>query len=351
MKIRILGPTPTSVGLEKIGNYLKSKFSSITSDGMVMILVALSDKDVFSIFTENLLRLKNKIKIIIGIELGISNESLKLLHEYFGSNVFIYYNPRGFLFHPKLYIIKLSKRKAIIVVGSSNLTSAGFFKNFEINFAFELDLNIHEDEEMFNKAVELFNKILTLKSVKPLTRQLLNKLTKTKLPKMSIPLDKRRMRKLSDIFQPDEIEFEGLTNFIMTLSYNDVSGKRSDKYIRIPKRAVERNKAFWGWNNEFKPSRIAGFPERFIKIRYKGKTYKYRMYYAPEPHEFRLVFPQIYTLGESFVGSILWIKKTDEKYEVKLIKKKHKDYKKFLSYCTETSPKGKSKVPKKWGYF
>lgn len=351
MKIKILGPSPSVIGLEKIGDYLKSKFSLLNSEGRVMILAALLNKNVFSALHENLPNLKNKTKMIVGIELKISKDSFNALYDLFRPNVFVYYNPKGFFFHPKLYIIKLSAKEGIIVIGSSNFTLAGCFENLEINLALELDLENSEEKEIFDEVVEAFDKILTLRSIKRLTKELLSKITSVRAPKTRPLLIKKRIHTLSDIFKSDEPEYEGYTNFVMTLSYNDVSGKRSDKYIRIPKRAVEKNKSFWGWKNKFSPSQIAGFPERDIPVVYEKKTYKYRIYYVPGPREMRLVFPQIYTLGKNFMESILWIKKTDEEYKTKLIKKDRRGYKKLLSYCMETCPRGVAKVPKRWGYF
>ena len=310
-------------------------------------------------------KLKNKTEIIIGINLGYSEDSLDTLHKMIGSKAHIYCNPRGF-FHPKMYIIKISNDQGIIIVGSSNFTEPGFFNNVEVNLALELNLNEKVEKKIFEEARDLFNKIKNSVSTKPLTKNLIKRLNKTKIPKEQIFPLKRKVKKLSEIFKSDEkeivnklskifksdkIDFEALTNFVMTLSYNDVSGVRGDKYIRIPKCAIEKNGFFWGWNNKFTPSKKAGNPERFITIKYKNKIYKYRLYYVDGPKEFRLVFPQIYTLGKNFQGSILLTGKTNGSYVVKLIKKGSKKYKNLLGCCTETAPRGTAKVSKKWGYI
>jgi len=316
-----------------------------------MILASLLDKKIFSALKENLPKLKDKTWVIVGIELRVFKESLDVLHKLFKPNVFVYYNPKGFFFHPKLHIIKLSEKEGVIVVGSSNLTLAGFFENLEINLALELDLEIPVEKEIFDDAVVAFKKILCLKSINPLNEELIEKIGQVRMPRKRPLQGKRPIPRLSDLFESDEIDFEGYTNFVMTLSYNDVSGKRSEKYIRIPKHAVEKNTAFWGWDNKFSPSAVAGFPERRIKIIYDKKPYTYRMYYVPRVSEMRLVFPKIYKLGKAYVGSILCVTKTNGEYKAKLVKKDGRGYKKLLGYCTEISPKGQSAVPKRWGYF
>ncbi|HEC92395.1 MAG TPA: NgoFVII family restriction endonuclease [Candidatus Atribacteria bacterium] len=358
MKIKIIGPSPAYTNLQKLGDYLKDNLLNVKKNGWIKILVALVDKNLVKLLENKILTNVTDKSIVFGINLGIDRETLKIIYKVF-NKAFIYYNPSKYLFfHPKLYIIKLSTQKAIVIFGSSNFTYAGFYENFEMNIAIELDLKDVDDAKFFDDVTNLFNRILTSKAVKKLDKSLINSLKRLPPPLETIhhdhPMYKHPINKLLKFFKQDQIDQTSALNFVMTLSYNDVSNKRvGDKYIRIPKRAVEQNPQFWSWPNDFTPSQRAGHPERYVAISYKGKTSIHRMYYVKTPREFRLVFPQIYSLGKNYQNSIFWLRlnETTGKYSAKVVEKRKNRYKNLLKFCTETCPRGKAKKPKKWGYF
>lgn len=97
-------------------------------------------------------------------------------------------------------------------------------------------------------------------------------------------------------------------SFLMTLAYNDVSGKRVEPYFLIPLVARDRFQNFWGWPNLF----VQGtkyMERRFhVKVQILGIIHKElnrRLYFVPERSEFRLTCDTVYRqLGQSFIGSI-----------------------------------------------
>jgi HKD family nuclease len=361
MKLEVLGPGPKSLDLKPLGWYMERHLANVQQNGEFYVMVALSEAGALRLFSKNICRISRengKVKAIIGIDLGTPENILDQITQIFGiGNVFVYHNPKASTFHPKMYIIKVDENLGIIIVGSSNLTSGGLFKNFEINLAVELDLQETEERKLFQKFSLLFEKLTNERSSHLLTRDLILILkSKSTLRKKALMLTKAtRPLKLSDLFKGEShgweiTEFNGKSTFLMSLSYNDVSGVRGDQYIRIPVRARDANPKFWGWNYLFRPSPRAGNPERYISIKYMGRKKKRRLYFVERPDEFRLVMPEIYSLGSNFVYSILKICKKRRTYEMQIIPKTHPEYNKYLGWCTEKCPRGWARLPKVWGY-
>lgn len=83
---------------------------------------------------------------LFGVDLGGSTrEGLELAAELFGqARVFHFSGSPPRTFHPKLYLFEL-RDSAVVIVGSSNLTSGGFWGNFEFSTIIELDLALDAD--------------------------------------------------------------------------------------------------------------------------------------------------------------------------------------------------------------
>lgn len=359
MKLEVLGPGPKSLGLKPLLWYVEERLNEIKKDGEFLIVSALTDAEGLNLLSDALNRaisLGCTVKAVIGMDLGISKGALLKLNETFGNqNVFIYCNPADSTFHPKMYLVRADDSAGTVIIGSSNLTSAGFLRNFEINIALKLDLHNKDEKVIFQGFVKKFNDLLKERSTRPLTMKLLSELRK-KIERITKTItETTHGPRLSEGFEGKdhgwEIPvFEGKNAFLMTLSYNDVSGVRGDQYIRIPVIAVSSNPKFWGWPKLFSPS-AKGYPERLVDISYKGKSYRYRFYFAEIPDEFRLVMPQIYNLGAAYEGNILRISKGPNRYSLKLISKTNKNFGQYLKHCTEKCPRGRAKVPKMWGYI
>ena len=361
MKLEILGPGPKTLNLKPLRWYIEKHLEDIKQNGEFYVAVALSDIEGLHLLKNHIqrtLRQNGKAMAIIGIDLGMPKNILNEITQVFGiGNVFVYHNPKDSAFHPKMYLIKVNEKLGIVIVGSSNLTNSGLLKNFEINLAVELNLQETTEHELFKKFLELFEKLTNEKSTRPLTNALVSALIAISMlrKKTSTVTQALIPMKLSDSFKGEKhgweiAEFSGKTTFLMSLSYNDVSGVRSDKYVRIPVLARDSNPKFWGWNNLFTSSPSGGNPERFITIKYKGEKDKHRLYFVAGPDEFRLVMPQIYNLGKNFEHSVLKISKERTTYEMELIHKTNKEYSGYLGWCTEKCPRGWATIPKVWGY-
>jgi HKD family nuclease len=359
MKLEILGPGPKSLGLKPLLWYIEECLNEIKKDGEFLIVSALTDTEGLNLLSDTLDRaisLGCTVKAVIGMDLGISRGALRKLDETFGNqNVFIYCNPADSTFHPKMYLIRADDSTGTVIIGSSNLTSAGFLRNFEVNIALKLDLHNKDEKAIFQGFVKTFNDLLKERSTRPLTMKLQSELEK-KIERITKTVAETKPGlKLSEVFEGEDHgweipAFQGKNAFLMTLSYNDVSGVRGDLYIRIPVIAVISNPKFWGWPKLFSPS-AKGYPERLVHISYEGKSYRYRFYFAETPDEFRLVMPQIYTLGATYEGSILKISKKPNMYSLELVLKADKKFGRHLKHCTEECPRGRARVPKMWGYI
>lgn len=357
MKLERLGPGPKPLFLKPLQMYLEENLSKINKKSQLYIVVALSQTDGLDILRKHVPKIKRKngkTRIIVGLDLGISINILNELKNILGNqNVFIYHNPADLIFHPKMYLINVNSEIGIIIIGSSNLTNAGLSKNFEINLAIELDLNNKEEKKIFENYITFFEELLKEPSTENATNIIISSLKGKKLTKTS----KRGPKKHPDIFEGknhgwEKKEFGDKIIFLMTLSYNDVSGKRKgDKYIRIPVVAVNLNMGFWGWKNKFKKTTSGKHLERNIKITYNGKGMSRRIYFANQPNEFRLVMPEIYNLGKKYQQSILKFTKSNNHYDLKLILVNASEYKDYYKVCTEVCPKGLAKTPKRWGYL
>jgi HKD family nuclease len=80
--------------------------------------------------------------VISGIDhRGTSKQGLTFLREVV-DQVFIYHDesPERRTFHPKLYLFEQTNQRAIIIVGSGNLTAGGLFTNYEAHIRIELNL-------------------------------------------------------------------------------------------------------------------------------------------------------------------------------------------------------------------
>jgi len=359
LKLEVLGPGPKSLGLKPLWWYMEQCLNQVGKTGEFLVVSALTDAEGLNLLYDavgRVINLGGNVKAVIGIDLSIAYDALQKLGEVFGDqNVFIYNNPADSTFHPKMYIIRIDDSTGIIIVGSSNLTHAGFLDNFETNVAISFDLHNIEEKRVYDEFISIFTRLTKEKSTRLLTKELT--LTLEKKAKRIRKIPKRETQpKLSQIFQGKSHgwkipKFQGKTAFLMTLSYNDVSGVRGDQYIRIPVKAIDANNTFWGWPKSFVPSARAKYPERLVDISFKGKKSKNRFYFAKRPDEFRLVMPEIYALGAAYEGSILEISRHRNLYSISLILKKDKRFGQYFKQCTEKCLRGKAKIPKVWGYI
>ncbi|HZI19390.1 MAG TPA: hypothetical protein VEY09_12420 [Pyrinomonadaceae bacterium] len=89
---------------------------------------------------------------------GTSKQGLQFLREVV-DQIFIYYDgsPERRTFHPKIYIFEQKSNRAIVILGSGNLTAGGLFTNYESHIRIELNLS---DEPQHDEDRAFFDELL-----------------------------------------------------------------------------------------------------------------------------------------------------------------------------------------------
>lgn len=345
------------VGPDVFGNAIQESLSKAPKGSLFRIAIAyVSAGGVRKLekqlrkFIEN----NGTIEIIVGMDIG--DEPVKGIQEVARicgpGSVFIFWNPAGYTFHPKVYCLTDSKmRGGLFWIGSSNFTENGLFKNYECSI--QLQASERDNHSLLEQINKYFVQLRKSSFCQPATKHLLGILIKSEKKR------KKHDEKLPLTKVPPEIRslFTRKTRrktlgkgFAMLLSHNDVSGKRFEPYFLIPVRARDENLGFWGWSDKFSPSSRSGMPERKIitNIIVNGSTVteKRRIYWVDERDEFRFVSPTIYRLGKSFVGNILHAKQTARGYAIHIVSPTDSRFPILIKYAINLSSH-----QKKWGYI
>jgi hypothetical protein len=97
--------------------------------------------------------------IILGIDAGGATRPGLLLASMLFNEAFVFHDPPGGTFHPKLYLASGSG-KALLVVGSSNATAGGLFDNYEASLEALFDLPSEQDDPALAGAREYVTELL-----------------------------------------------------------------------------------------------------------------------------------------------------------------------------------------------
>lgn len=98
----------------------------------------------------------NSFNLIVGIDQqGTPKEALEEVYN-IGINSYIFYQSEKVIFHPKIYLFEGSDKTSLIV-GSSNLTAAGLFKNVESSLLIEFENNDEEGKELLLSIKQYYN--------------------------------------------------------------------------------------------------------------------------------------------------------------------------------------------------
>lgn len=111
---------------------------------------------------EGLLVRKGTIRIVVGVSNKVTTvEGLQLLLElvHKGAKVFVFHNDNQAnpIFHPKLYLCE-GKDRAVLIVGSNNLTGKGLASNYEISLMQDLDLKNPADFELIESTGKIIDR-------------------------------------------------------------------------------------------------------------------------------------------------------------------------------------------------
>lgn len=140
-----------------LGDYLlkiisKEYYEFIITSAFVNNNAILRLKETIEQFREQ----GGKVKAFVGIDLdGTSYEALSSLLEITDDLYIIHSEDHSTTFHSKFYILK-NDAKAIIIIGSNNLTGGGLWTNIETYSIDELDLRSPSDSEKFQTILTIF---------------------------------------------------------------------------------------------------------------------------------------------------------------------------------------------------
>lgn len=328
-----------------------------------------------------------EISVIAGIDQkNTSYQALSNLLPIAGANLYVHHVTSLYeTFHPKVYIFG-KERDDIekIIVGSSNLTAGGFYKNVEASIAidFSEDADAGNDNVFdFKASVENFwERLCQSRNTKQASQKILEQLTgqgllfderqnedvlstvnsimgEGEFSGQLFGASDRQMSRIPSQNLPDVSRAPNPKGrFAMTLSSFDTSDKSQDPVILLPLQALRENANFWNFPVRYKPSR-KNFLEYYTKveIRNGGVTQDIiRLYAYSGKSEFRIQCPGVKRGGSQ--GDIMEIEKIDIaqdhddkphlEYRITLHKKTSQEHGKILKRLHTAV----SHV-KKYGYF
>lgn len=335
------------------------------------IMVAYARKSGVSQIQESLRQFRRhggKAKAIVGIDDGhTSKEGLELLIKNM-DEIYVYHNTKPYqTFHPKLYVFEKKNKKAVVLVGSSNLTQGGLFSNYEISAEIELDLTRNDHVKQFNEILKLFDQYSNVKSpcCRKLDAPLLNELEQRKYIESEEAQDvgtwfrhkKEVGSKRTPLFGTESIpNFKisypkvfsakyAITNkgFWKVLAAFDVSKTSAPGQMIIPIKNIGLfpSMSNWAQTKVGAKQRDVYFDVVFIDSnskKHKVKNSRAILYvpspYHPRPNqELRFTFKDRSVLNLLRKGDILEFRRTDSYsvwFEIKLIPQESKKSQKYL---------------------
>ena len=195
-----------------------------------------------------------KVFAIAGVDSkGTSKEGLEALHK--NANELSIFDDKNTSqsFHPKMYILEKTGKRAFVVIGSNNLTAGGMYTNYELSTASTYDLS----DEAQQKEFACFTKVFEMyRTDHALCRSYSSKLLQTLLKKKRIVIERlERIRRETEQKEagsgglpfgthkhkrPPSTPGKGFKvlrrGFWKVLSSNDASKTSSPGQIQIPLR-------------------------------------------------------------------------------------------------------------------
>jgi len=276
-----------------------------------------------------------RVEMVIGIDEGITTKQALELAMRYSSIVHVFNNPAA-TFHPKLYLFEIAHKKAIALIGSSNLTSGGMYTNYEATIGEEFDLTKDMDRKSYEGILAIFlnatdsstggarllddaliDELVHNHSIMDETRR--SRLVGSRprkvsgsvalFPRLPVPPAPRIHPDLAKLIPKIPIirgraDREGITalhpwqTFVMTLGERDTrQGRGFSHDIYIPIAARDYSADLWGWPHQFTrgTSYTRGkYEQRRIDMLIRPVAGQaqivegVRLYYYDIKHEFRL---------------------------------------------------------------
>jgi HKD family nuclease len=351
-----------------------------------------------------------KARIIVGIDQqGTSVEGLESLLSALNDHgeLFINHDENSFVtFHPKIYYFE-GKHKALLVIGSGNLTQGGLYSNDEGFSIIQLNPSSEADRDIIEEVHQIFDKWCDdgFGTVRPVDRTFVDALKESgyiiseyaviggpeaepgeadendgdssrestgrtplfgrgagrrRPPRSRETYRKRRQRPPfydGPLFE-SEPRTEPSHGFVMTLMKTDVgvgqttrgTSRRSPE-IFIPLAARDANPDFWGWDEKFTEdgSKPGKFDRRDVRFRLAGDIISVNMMTWPDKHDFRIRSETLRSAGE--INDLIRIEKTEQSghfdYYVEIIPPGTSDYDYYNDFCVNAVRNS----TRRWGYY
>jgi HKD family nuclease len=124
-----------------------------------------------------------RIVVIVGVDqMATSKEALEALLA-LNIDAFVFYQPsREAIFHPKIYLFD-GKERSELIIGSSNLTTNGLFRNVETSLLVSIDNSVEDDRDIIEQVKIYFSGLFDLSdpNLHRLTQELIEILTEQKV--------------------------------------------------------------------------------------------------------------------------------------------------------------------------
>ena len=124
---------PSSIKMGEIINELLSSQDPFYN--RVWLISAFANARAIERLSENIFASKNRgaqISIIVGFDVkSTSAEALQSINSLGVNSTLVHNARRGHTFHPKIYLFESTATKAVLFVGSNNLTDGGLYTNYE----------------------------------------------------------------------------------------------------------------------------------------------------------------------------------------------------------------------------
>lgn len=338
----------------------------------------------------------------IGIDQrGTTREALELLLEALSkseSAIRVFHNENQSTFHTKLYLFYGESDRAILAVGSSNLTEGGLYTNYEVDLLAELNLQHEEDKSLFEQAKSILkgyasddtglSKELTEELVAKLqasgklpTEEMLSQERKAAsemspksngtlssedsaneeepiFPRVKVRAAPRRViGNSAEAAAIDPEQAQANVGFVMTLMQTDAgrgqtnpgTSPRSPEMF-IPLAARDANPTFWGWPEQFSedPAKPKQIDRIGIPVRLGGRDIEINMMIWKPKHDLRIRSSEL--REEMQVGDILRIEKVNGapyEYYMEVVPQGTSLFEQYDSLCTQSVRNS----TKRWGYY
>ena len=334
---------------------------------------------------------------------GTSLQALQFALEYF-DNVF-YTQERGCSFHPKIYWFK-GESKAVVFVGSNNLTVGGTEINFEA--AIELEFSLPEEQAEFEQAHRMFTSLLPAAcgATRELTPEVLSQLEADGLlldetkkssgmgwkkrvtnlsgvrfklpvkPPSSLPSHivfgkapkKKELAKKADALKVQADTVDVTKSFVPVRGFAIQIKPHRNGEIFLSRTAAQQNPAFFGlpFTGQTTPKKgeNEGYPQRTPDplcnivvfgadnaVLYSKLKYALNTVFYTKKSEIRITASPLVGLVPDY--SVLIMALSDDMgvdYEMQIFTPDSPDHAKWVDVCDQEMPGG-GKVPRRFGWF